>query len=313
MGQKPKSKIIRKKRDTQKKVSKKAENSRTWKEWVFIVVFIIFILVTLYVFLCSHLTKLQYFEIEGSERVNKNEIIYTIESTLGSSFFTYIKKDNYFIASKKNIINNILKDKRIKNVSIEKKFPQTLIVTIEEYEIIPIWCINDKSDCFIIENEIAKKRVNLTDDIIQLNKTFIITGEDKKNIEEGEMVISNENLEKIKILGEELVYVLDTTIKQPYVIASRGSNEVRFVTDEGWYIAIDLTHDLDEILNIARLFTKNVELPSARNDLEYIDMRFPEKIFYKMKDGVEQIEEDTTDKIKENNIKKSDKKENEDN
>ncbi|MEN8252570.1 MAG: hypothetical protein ABFQ53_03255, partial [Patescibacteria group bacterium] len=52
---------------------------------------------------------------------------------------------------------------------------------------------------------------------------------------------------------------------------------------------------VEEILNVAKLFTKKIDLPSSRYDLEYIDMRFPEKIFYKMKDGVEKISEDETE------------------
>jgi hypothetical protein len=293
MHQKLKSKIIRKNKDKKIKKNKIVKNPLTWKQWLFVFFLSIFIMITLYIFLCSHFVRLQNINVIGTERLDSSQVLNMIENLLEGELFACIKKDNYFFVNEKKIIENILADKRVKSVEIEKKFPQTLNVNIIEYGTIAIWCSEKQQiNCYILnENGVAIAPINMTDDIVLQNKYFVIVGEEQLETILNEEVIFSDDLKKIKILGEELVYVLDVVIKQPYFFASRGSHEVKLETDEGWYIILDVTQDAQEILNIAKLFVKNIELPSTRSDLEYIDIRFPEKIFYKMKDGVEQIEE----------------------
>ena len=242
------------------------------------------------------------FDIHCCDRVDKNQIIDIIEHDLDGQIVSCLKKKNYFFINKDKIIKDILKDSRLKTVSITKEFSDKMIVDVVEYKNVAIWCASEtKESCFIIDNGIAQKQITMEDSVVTNNKHFIIIDNAHKDVAVGDHVITEENLQKIETLSNELKFVLDAEIEQSFKITSQGSGEVQFTTDEGWYIIIDLSQDLNKILDIAKLFVKKVDLPGRRSDLEYVDMRFREKIFYKMKDGVEQIEENEE-------IQKTDKK-----
>jgi len=292
MAQKLKNQIVLRKKSVHKRRSKNEKNPRTWKQYFFIFVVVLFVGGVAYMLLGSSLLRVRQFDTQGTKRVDKNNIIKVIEQEINGNIMTYIQKNNYFFVNNNKIVESILADKRIKNVQITKKFPDKMIIEIEEYDKVAIWCTDmTMQTCFVLDGDTVIKQVMMKDAIVTENDHFIIVDETHREVSIGERVMAADYIKKIEALGSELVYVLNVEIKQPSTVASRGSNEVRFMTDEGWYIIVDLAHELDEIFDIAKLFVKKVDLPSRRPDLEYVDMRFPEKIFYKMKEGVEQVEE----------------------
>ncbi len=292
MNRKSKSKIIRRQKDVPKKRQKNADDRRTWKQWLFILAVILFIGGVFYIFICSTFVEVNKFDVQGANRVDEDEILDIINDVVSGNFIACLKKNNYFFIDKERIREQILQDKRIKDVIVQKEFPNTIHTSITEYGTVAVWCLGGiQGNCFVLEDGIAVSAVKLNDDVVVQNKHFVIVDEVREEINIEDRIIASELLNKIEKLGEELIYVLNIVIEQPYIIESQGSHEIRFVTDEGWHVVVDLKQNADEILDIAKLFNKKVELPSHRSDLEYIDMRFPEKIFYKMKEGVEQVEE----------------------
>ncbi len=292
MNRKSKSKIIRRQKDVPKKRQQNADDRRTWKQWLFILAVILFMGGVIYIFVCSTFVEVNKLDVQGANRVDEDEISDIINDVVSGNFIACSKKNNYFFINKEGIREQILQDKRIKDVVVQKEFPNTIHTNITEYGTVAVWCLGGiQGNCFVLEDGIAVSAVNLSDDVVVQNKHFVIVDEVREEINIEDRIIASELLNKIEKLGEELIYVLNIVIEQPYIIESQGSHEIRFVTDEGWHIVVDLKQGVDEILDIAKLFNKKVELPSHRSDLEYIDMRFPEKIFYKMKEGVEQVEE----------------------
>jgi len=291
MARKQKSKIVRRKKNVRKQTIKNTKEPRTWKQRFFILIVSIFVGGIGYVFLCSDLLKVYKFDVRGYNRVSESQIIEIIEQNMDGKIISCIKKNNYFFINKSKIIEDILKDNRLESAHITKKFPDKIIVEIKEYGNVTVWCTDiEMKTCFMLDGDTVGRQVMMEDEVITDNKHFVIVDETQHDISVGDRVMAEEYLKKIEILGSELKYALNVKIEQPFKVTSRGSHEVRFMTDEGWYIIIDLTRSPDEILDVAKLFVKKVELPSRRSNLEYIDMRFPEKIFYKMKDSVEQVE-----------------------
>lgn len=281
---------------------------------VFLFVIILFIGAVGYVFICSDLVKVTIVEVNGIKKIDEKRILQIAKSSMTGEIIGCVAKDNYFFVNTKSIVQEISTDKRIKDVTITKKFPQTITIDIVEYDVVPIWCIGSMSgDCFIVENGHIKEHATFDSDIITQNRYFVVVDESRSDVQIGEQVIAEENLDKIEFLGEELKYALSVGIEQPYITLSRGSHEVKFMTDEGWYILVDVTQEVDEIVNVAKLFFSKVDLPSRRNDLAYLDMRFPERIFYKMNDGVEQIEEVTEESDGNNQIEADDDKKEDEN
>lgn len=296
--------IRRNKKERRKKVQR-------WSllQWFFVSCVVVFISVIIYVFIFSPLVHITVIDIRGTTRVHTDDISDKVNQNLDGKKLQYIAKRNYFFVSGEEIIASIKEDQRIKNVSITKQFPNKIEIEIIEYDTVPIWCIGSvDGTCFELDtNGCAVRKVDMHSPLVYDNQHFIIVDHGHDSIEARQCVVSEEKLSKINFLGQELIYALNVGIKQPYTIDFRGSGEIKFDTDEGWYIFVDLSHDAKEVLHIANLFAKKIELPSSRSDLEYVDLRFPEKMFYKMKDGVEQEEQNDEENVdSEMNEKKDD-------
>jgi len=292
MARQSQSKIVRKK----KKQPQKTRVSWTWKKWIFVLSVIVFVGIVGYILFYSSLTKVNEFYIRGTNRTDSDDIVQMSKDVLSGNSIVGVARDNYFFVNSDDIAAHILTNQKIKGVVVTKEFPHKIIVDIVEYDTVPVWCIGSiDGKCFTVEGGYIHDEVNRYADMITQNKHFFIVDESNEDVISGDRVITPDDLAKVEILGKELIYTLSVGIEQPYLATSRGSHEVRFMTDEDWYIIIDLTHDVDEIIDVAQLFMKKIQLPSRRIDLEYVDMRFPEKIFYKMKDGVENLEEEVPD------------------
>lgn len=276
-----------------KKPRPKKVQSKGILQWLFIVSVLIFLCVLIYIFLFSSFVSIHIVDVNGVYRVHKNDILDHVNKKLEGKRMWYIENNNYFFVDTNKIIEEIKQDQRIKSVVATKKFPDKITFDIVEYDVVPIWCNGSMNGtCFELDqNGCVVRDVDMNSPLIHDNQHFIVVDHGHTSIDNGQCVISDEKLRKIQFLGEELIYALNVGIKKPYIIDFRGSGEIKFDTDESWYVLVDLNHSTEEVLHIAGLFAKKIELPSRRADLEYVDLRFPEKMFYKMREGVEQEEE----------------------
>ncbi len=268
------------------------------KKWLFIFSLVLFIGSIAYIFFCSQFVDITQIDVQGTQRTDRNIIVANVRELISGNIFGCIRKNNFFFLQKSQIIEKIREDQRIKNVSIQKHFPSIITITVEEYAVLPVWCLGDMGgDCFVLIDGCVAQKAELNSALIQQNEHFIVVDRARDHVEIGQCVITRDDLEKIAYLGKELIYVLNVGVTQPYFIDARGSREARFVTDESWDILISLAQDKEETLDMAQLFIKKTVLPVSRNNLSYVDLRFAEKIFYKVKDGVE-IQEELSDEEK---------------
>lgn len=302
MVKKKKDKIVR------KRVSQphKEKTHKTLQQWIFVCSTIIFCGFVAYIFLCSSLVSINTIDVVGMQRVHSTDVVRAVENQLAGMKIGWIKNNNYFFLNNNDIVKKIREDQRIESVDVIKQFPNILHITIIEYDVVPVWCVGEQ--CFELRDGCVVERVDINAPLVHDNRHFVVVDHGHDSLENGQCIVASEDLDRIHFLGEELIYTLNIGIVQPYVINFRGAKEIRFDTDEGWYILADFGHDAQETLDVAELFIKKIDLPSSQSDLEYIDLRFPEKIFYKMKDGVEQIQEqsENEDKDHEEGIGQSD-------
>lgn len=291
MAKKKNDKIVRRRKGPAVRPRKKG-NQRTMREWFFVFMLVVFCGAVGHMLFCSSFVSLVSIDVRGTDRVEQSSVQSVVESMLEGQKFTCIKNNNYFFVRTRKIEDAIKNDQRIKSVYVTKKFPHTIKIDITEYDVVPLWCLHDVGgECFELEDGCVVRRVDMQSSLVTDNRHFIVVDRGHDSAEDGQCLIPSEDIAKIQFLGEELIYTLNVGIVQPYIISFRGSREVRFDTDEGWHLLIDLSHDTQEILTTAQLFMKKVELPTKRIDLEYVDLRFPEKIFYKMKESTEVSEE----------------------
>ena len=275
---KKKTRVIRRSHQKEKK-----QVERPKYQWVFFLCVLLFFGGSLYIFLCAQFVDVVHIRVTNTHRTNAQDIERVVQDSLTGNILWCVKKSNYFFINKKQIIERIMEDQRIRNVDVKVVFPQTIDVDITEYEEFPVWCVEKNGVCYLLQEGCVSRIVDPQSDLVQKNPHFTILDHGHEQLEDQQCVLSQDDLAMISYLGKELVYAMDVRITEPYHVDLRGSREVKFFTDEGWYILADVTQTREDIINTSKLFIKQVINMEQRTNIEYVDFRFPEKIFYKLK------------------------------
>lgn len=294
------------KKKTKKKPTKKRKSQQkefSWNRFYFKVICILFFCITIYVLLFSELTKVHEINVKGNKIINLNSITQKIEFQMKDKNFLQISRNNFFLVSESDLQRTILDSfPKIKSAEVKKVFPNQINISIVEYDLIPVVCIeSQKGDCFILENDgRIIEEANFDSAKLKENKTVVIIDKNKNDIIEiGKEFILEKKLNNIIFLGEEMTYVLNAKIQQPYIIPARGANEVRFDTSEGWYLQVDTVDNPKVSLKVIELFFEkgfNIKHDNlTRYDLEYVDIRTNKKVFYKYDKGVEAVESEVVE------------------
>lgn len=279
------TKIVHSRLTTKNKATpkKKSTTGRRSRRWIFMVAMVFFVAGTLYILLCTPMVEVRDVHITHTTRVDAMALRERIIASLEGRAFGCTAKNNFFIVRPQVVADMVREDVRVRDVRVTKVFPHGLVVDVEEYTLFPVWCVRDGEQCHVMEGGCIGRQIDPTEDIVRSNPSMIVYDTGHDTVVEGTCPVTADDVQKIAYVGQELTYAVDTRIMQPYRVDFRGSREVTYTTDEGWAIMTDLGRDSDATLATARLFMSTVMQEQKRSDLVYIDVRFPEKIFYKMR------------------------------
>ncbi|MDD4996040.1 MAG: hypothetical protein PHW15_00990 [Patescibacteria group bacterium] len=263
----------------------------------FLLAFLItlFFLSIVYFFFLSKFFRIKNIEINRTEdnHLISNEEIKQIVCSIALIAETssedrgFLKfQDNIFLFKKKFLEEMLERDSRIKSFVIKKDLKNTLLIEIAEARPIAllISSINNK-----------KYYLNPEGKIIYVNSSDFTTPEeqnlpifyDQTDINYDEKDINADNQEYIglfrAILGligglSEQNGIMTKTVK---ILEKTGIFEVEITTNEEWRILINSEVDFDRQKESLSLILQN-EI-NDRYNLEQIDLRFDENIFYTLK------------------------------
>ena len=226
-----------------------------------------------YLLFISSVFKIQKIEILAPENIPKNELQNILEQELKTPFLYFFQKDSFFLVDDKKIENRVLSSfPEIKTANLKKKFPKTLILEIEQKEAVATWCFSEEN-CFLIDREgiIYRGSTSINSNLIVI---FLENGE-PKNL--GEKVISKQKISQFLEIRNELRQKLELDVEK---FTLRGQERLDIKTTEGWEIYFDLAGDMKLALTkLCLLFDEEIS-QEARENLEYIDLRFS-KVYYK--------------------------------
>lgn len=231
------------------------------------------------IFAFAGLARISYFKIKrvaiegnatlGSEGLTSD----VLGATVGNYFFIF-PKSNILLASSANIEEKILNDfPRIRKISISKNLPDSLSVKIEERKPTALLC--DSGGCFFIdENGFAfEKSPSFSGNI------FIkFTDERDNNFLAQKQLIPEE---QFKGLAAFINVASNKDIKTTDVILKK-EGIYNLNTQEGWQIILSERNDLKIAADNLKIALEN-QIKEKRQNLEYIDLRLPNKVFYKFK------------------------------
>ncbi len=209
-----------------------------------------------------------------NDAVGQQQVVGEVKNAMAGKFFGIFPADNFFILPKGEIAADILKKSLLfKSVSIDKIFPQKISVDIETRKPEALWCrgescafVDDSGFIFELAPDfsgpIFLKFLDERPAAPEIGKNILLTDEFKnliifKNLLAGRDI----NIQKIN-LKEDGIFEL--------------------YASEGWYLILNEKNEPGTSLNNLELILDGT-IKDQRPNLEYIDLRFGKKVFYKLK------------------------------
>ena len=147
-------------------------------------------------------------------------------------------------------------------------------------------------NCYLVDkNGVAYVRANFTENEFAKNRIVKLLDESGGNIKEGEQILTSKFIEFTSRVGEEIEQDTNLKILDEYRLRSRTVGEIIIQTTKGWDIYLDSQYPLDKTIRVLRtVLNKQISLQDL-NNLEYIDLRAGNKVFYRLKGDGEITEE----------------------
>lgn len=192
--------------------------------------------------------------------------------------------ENMFILSKNRIKSGLAAAfPAITDINIKKEPFHGLIVNFEKRIQIGIWCrpAGDQpqaDNCYYFDKEgtVFKEAPQTEGSLILKIEDF-----EKKEVSLGNQVLSNKQLIFITKLNNKIIENNQFKIIK-FKIAPSANLALEALTDRGWSIYLDQNQDPALAANNLLTILDEV-LKNKTDNLDYIDLRIPSRIFYKFK------------------------------
>lgn len=221
-------------------------------------------------------------KISGLEKINESEIRDIINAQINSRRIFIFKQSNIFIFDE-NLIKNKIDGKYALNfLKVEKGLPGNLNFEIQEKTPIIIWKTGDKyysvdKDGIIIreipEGESQNNEIDQPE-----SKMAVVFDENNEDVTIKETVLTIEAVQAVVKSQNSLFGMTGLSISN-FRTTKRGET-IKGLTNEGWETYFSATSDLNAQIEKLKSFLGEKK-PEDRQNLEYVDLRFPDRIYYK--------------------------------
>jgi len=251
---------------------------------LFDLLFLAFVGVAIFVLFFSPFLQITNVQVQGTNEISSGDIGQVVNAQLSGKYLKAIPKNNFILFSNRQAENAIKAQfKKVATVAIIKKFPDTLTVTITERQSLLVWCAGDA--CFLIdENGIAYATADFTSPEVTENHLVKLTDTGGKPVAIGDKVLDGDFLAYVSQIRAALKNTASIDITQDYSTPAAVSQEADVAMPGGMRLLFSMSYPLDEAVKNLKLFLTKQNFPQPLEDqLEYIDLRSENKIFYKLK------------------------------
>jgi cell division septal protein FtsQ len=217
-------------------------------------------------------------KVSGNSFVPTEEIQNKTDEVLGSHYLFFIPKRNVFLFPKHELADKLKENPAVIDVSINKDLFDTLSIVVTEQEKEAIYCDSfEKTECFYINNEGYLYSKVGQDHPLDQEIIVYLEGERKKV---REMVLEpdlyQDVISFIKSSARYGIPVVSAHVKSDGIIEFTTQSSARLITSR----YDDFEKDFS---NFIALFEKEILIREQLGQIDYVDLRFGNKVFYKNK------------------------------
>ena len=252
--------------------------------WILILIIFIFSAAVYFTLFYSGLW-VRNIVITGNSKANTQDIKNLVLSTINKKIIAFgpfnVSSDSILLANTSDINEKILKKfPIIEKTTINKNLPQTLSLDITERKPLGVFCDSDQNttkNCFLIDDNgviFEPSPVILSDAIIvrQLSGNGQIFA--------GAEVVNKNVMSLIAKVSKDLKDNFQIDLKEAFIT---GPLRMDVKTSENWqiYFNLDPAFGIDLQLAKLNLLLNGQIAPEVRKNLQYIDLRFKDRAYYK--------------------------------
>jgi len=199
-----------------------------------------------------------------------------ISRRFGSKNMFFLPANNFFLVSTAKIVD-LLRTDGFGLVLVEKKFPKTLIISFPETKPWLIFC--PKENCFYVNESgiLADIAPKFSENPLP---EIVIASASAAPRRLGENVLDESKARFLHIAFDYLKNIEAEANKIEF--QEPNAADAKIFLKEGWFIYISLNSDPQKIFSDFKLLLDE-KIKDGRDRLEYVDFRFGNKAFYKLK------------------------------
>jgi cell division septal protein FtsQ len=254
-----------------------------WKKVSFWMVFASFFGVIIYIFFFSGRLAVVSVEISGIKDLDKTKVEESLKKAFSGKYLSIIPENNLIFIDPAAISDNIQKEyRKIETLEIRKKFPSSLIVRIKEYE--PVFVICSSGRCFSVDKEgIAYDEADIDYPKKEEEDLTIVRDMSSTTYNLQKNAVSEDYAEYVSKLRQRARESLDIELERELETPSIVSDDIRAKAREGFSIIFNRQVGMEKSIDMLRAIL-GTKIDRARlNDLEYIDIRIDNKIYFKFR------------------------------
>ena len=236
----------------------------------------------------------QYWRIEkieffGIVALEENSLRGTVLKELGGWYLGLFPKDFYFLISKKNLANNLRKSfPGIQKLKISKDFPNKLKIEITERELFGILCEGRRRTATTTESYSEKNCVFVDSEGVayedapkSIGRLIPKIDTDEEIAEAGAKVWKENIIGRFKEASEASRLLTGSPLVG-YQLFSKIPREIRAINSEGFWVYLNVEDNFRQVFDRLKTVLEK-EIKEKRPLLDYVDLRFGNKVFYKFK------------------------------
>ena len=249
--------------------------------WIF---FLAFVGVAGYVFLFSGVLNILSIEFSPTEKIDSRMLSGRLDKLLEEKYLNIIPKNNLLLLKESYLSSLFTREfGMVKKIKIIKKFPDKIRIAVEERN--PVLVLENSEGRFILDDEGNAYPYGFFD-----SSGLDPAGLPVLKEEKSEMAFSFNNgagtdyLKFIFGVKDKLEKFLDIPVEKNMTATKIISGDVVFKTQEGWQLQFNKSVAIDKEIEMLRIVLEEKIGKNKRKDLEYIDLRIDNKVYYKFKD-----------------------------
>ncbi|OWK27064.1 MAG: hypothetical protein US76_00355 [Parcubacteria group bacterium GW2011_GWA2_38_13b] len=264
-----------------------------------------------YLFFISPVFQINQIAINGNKNISEKNIDQTVDEYLNRRFLFFWRPRNIILAKSKEISQKILdKYVLIGEVSVAKKYFHKIEIAIKEREIFAIWCKavirkQDKDINEAIINEVSGdlltiKDIEIAEEFIPTDRCYYIDDTGiifskapqsfgslilrideiyDKDVKIGDKILNNGIIASIMSVQKSFNTKNLKIIK--FFIKNLKLPDLEILTSENWKIYLDRDANIENQMEILEKVLEKKITVSERKNLEYIDLRIPDRVYYR--------------------------------